>query len=31
MTTDKKHYTTILLNKVASFYKLNLDWSNDGK
>ena len=26
MTSDKKHYTKILLKKVASIYKLNLIW-----
>ena len=26
MTSDKKHYTSILLKKVASVYKLNLIW-----
>ena len=26
MTSDKKHYTTILLKKVANDYKLNLVW-----
>ena len=25
-TSDKKHYTSILLKKVASVYKLNLIW-----
>jgi hypothetical protein len=26
MTSDKKHYTKILLNKVANVYKMNLVW-----
>ena len=26
MTSDKKHYTKILLNKVADVYKMNLVW-----
>jgi len=26
MTSDKKHYTKILLKKVASIYKLKLIW-----
>ena len=30
MTSDKKHYTTILLKKVAEVYKLKLDWSSNG-
>ena len=29
MTSDKKHYTKILLNKVASVYKMNLNWEDD--
>tara|TARA_R100000152_G_C6558251_1_gene30083 strand:+ start:272 stop:439 length:168 start_codon:yes stop_codon:yes gene_type:complete len=29
MTSDKKHYTKILLNKVANVYKINLVWDND--
>ena len=28
MTSDKRHYTTILLKKVADVYKLNLIWEN---
>ena len=28
MTSDKKHYTKILLNKVASVYKIKLNWGN---
>ena len=26
MTTDKKHYTKILLEKVAHSYKMELNW-----
>jgi len=26
LTTDKKHYTKILLNKVANDYKIKLEW-----
>ena len=29
MTSDKKHYTTILLKKVANDYKLNLIWDKE--
>ena len=27
MTTDKKHYTKILLEKVAHSYKIKLNWN----
>ena len=29
MTSDKKHYTKILLNKVANDYKIKLNWEED--
>ena len=29
MTSDKKHYTTILLKKVANDYNLNLVWEKE--
>ena len=29
MSSDKRHYTTILLKKVANIYKINLVWDND--
>ena len=29
MTSDKKHYTTILLKKVANDYKKKLIWEED--
>ena len=29
MTTDKKHYTRILLNKVANDYKIQLNWEEE--
>ena len=29
MTTDKKYYTKILLNKVANIYKIKLVWGKD--
>ena len=28
MTSDKKYYTKILLNKVARDYNINLDWGD---
>tara|TARA_Y100001938_G_scaffold4721_1_gene5942 strand:+ start:1748 stop:1924 length:177 start_codon:yes stop_codon:yes gene_type:complete len=28
MTSDKKHYTTILLKKVAEIYNVNLMWED---
>ena len=28
LTSDKKHYTKILLNKVANDYKLELVWED---
>ena len=31
MTSDKKHYTTILLKKVANDYNLNLVWDKKEK
>jgi len=30
MTTDKKHYTEILLRKVANDYKIKLSYHNKG-
>jgi len=29
MGSDKKHYTTILLKKVANIYKLDLIWGDE--
>tara|TARA_R100001443_G_scaffold17258_3_gene27731 strand:+ start:1157 stop:1321 length:165 start_codon:yes stop_codon:yes gene_type:complete len=29
MTSDKKHYTTILLKKVAEIYNVNLMWEEE--
>ena len=29
MTSDKKHYTKILLNKVANDYKIKLNWEEE--
>ena len=29
MTSDKKHYTKILLNKVANGYKIKLNWGEE--
>lgn len=29
MTSDKKHYTTILLKKVAEIYNLKLIWEKE--
>ena len=29
MTSDKKHYTTILLKKVANIYKMELIWDKE--
>ena len=29
MTSDKKHYTTILLKKVANDYKINQVWEDE--
>ena len=29
LTSDKKHYTKILLNKVANDYKIKLDWGDE--
>ena len=29
MTSDKKHFTTILLKKVANDYSIELMWDND--
>ena len=26
LTTDKKYYTKVLLNKVANDYKIKLEW-----
>ena len=31
MTSDKKHYTTILLKKVANTYKIRLIWDEEKK
>ena len=31
MTSDKKHYTTILLKKVANVYNMNLIWDEEEK
>ena len=29
LTSDKKHYTKILLNKVANDYKIKLNWEEE--
>ena len=29
LTSDKKHYTKILLNKVANDYKIKLNWGEE--
>ena len=31
MTSDKRHYTTILLKKVANDYGKKLIWADNGK
>ena len=30
MSTDKRHYTKILLDKVAHVYKIELAWDKEG-
>ena len=29
LTSDKKHYTKILLNKLANDYKIKLNWGEE--